>query len=172
VVKQRKEAVQVYLPESLQNFDLGCIHFVKKFSWNMFILFPGLFPGLFTGLFADRVATEFNYLSQILCIFRLKMNTLQIIVVSHRHPPGPYGRGYPRTPGSFTWARHARPFYALRVGHLQNRIKAVSGVACLQGRQPAAVFLPPWIPHARRALSLLPLNCKVFSHLDSSSRHV
>lgn len=31
--------------------------------------------------------------------------------------PSEYGKGWPWTPKIFTWARHARPFYALRLGH-------------------------------------------------------
>jgi hypothetical protein len=51
---------------------------------------------------------------------------------------GPYGKGYPRTPLSYTWAYHAQPFYTLQAGHPQNGLMAVSGVAHLQGGRPAS----------------------------------
>jgi hypothetical protein len=40
---------------------------------------------------------------------------------------GPYGKGYPRTDKSFMRARHARPLYALRVGHPPNSLTTVRG---------------------------------------------
>jgi hypothetical protein len=51
--------------------------------------------------------------------------------------PWAYGMGWP-----LTWSRHALPFYALRVGNPYSGLTAVSGVAPLQGRRPAAVFYP------------------------------
>jgi hypothetical protein len=36
----------------------------------------------------------------------------------------------------------AQPFYALRTGHPLNSLTAVSGVACPQGKWPAAIFYP------------------------------
>jgi hypothetical protein len=42
--------------------------------------------------------------------------------------------------------RPALPFYALQVGHPQNSLTAVSGVAHPQGRWPAAVFYPLGYP--------------------------
>jgi hypothetical protein len=60
---------------------------------------------------------------------------------------------------SFTWARPALPFYAMRVGHCQSNLKAVSGVAYLQGGWPAADFYPlgyptPYGPGGDEALVL------------------
>jgi hypothetical protein len=43
---------------------------------------------------------------------------------------------------SFTWARHAQPFYAPRAGHPCHSLMAVSGVTRLQGGRSAAVFYP------------------------------
>jgi hypothetical protein len=52
------------------------------------------------------------------------------------------GKGWPRTPKSFTRARQALPFYALWAGHPWNGLTAVSGVVHPQGRRLAAVFHP------------------------------
>jgi hypothetical protein len=62
--------------------------------------------------------------------------------------PGPYGKGYPRTDESFMRARHARPLYALWVGHPPNGLTAVWGVARPQGGRLAAVFFPLGYPFA------------------------
>jgi hypothetical protein len=35
---------------------------------------------------------------------------------------------------------HARPLYALQAGHPHSILMAISGVACLQGKQPAGFF--------------------------------
>jgi hypothetical protein len=43
-------------------------------------------------------------------------------------------------------ARHARPLYALQVGHPQNGLTAVWGMARPQGGRPAAVFFPLGYP--------------------------
>jgi hypothetical protein len=50
-------------------------------------------------------------------------------------------RGIHGLPRVSLGARHAQPFYALRVGH---PLKAFSGAACVH-------LLPPCIPHAVRA---------------------
>jgi hypothetical protein len=50
------------------------------------------------------------------------------------------GHGLPKV--SLGPARHALHFYALCSGLLCNGLMAVSGVAHLQGRRPAAVFYP------------------------------
>jgi hypothetical protein len=52
-----------------------------------------------------------------------------------------YGKGWPWTPLSYTWARHAQPFYALRAGHPINGVMAVLGVRLL-GVRPAVIFYP------------------------------
>jgi hypothetical protein len=51
-----------------------------------------------------------------------------------------YGKGWPWTSLSIARVHPALPFYALQEGHLWNGLKAVSGVARLQGGQLAAIF--------------------------------
>jgi hypothetical protein len=65
-----------------------------------------------------------------MCI--IQMNIGQI--TSSQQKLGPYGKGYPRNPLSFT--RNAQPFYALQADHPQNYHMALPRVACPQGRQP------------------------------------
>jgi hypothetical protein len=57
--------------------------------------------------------------------------------------PGLYGKGCPRTPLSFTRARHAQPFYALWEGQPRNgRFRGGPPAGCAAyGR-----LLPPWYP--------------------------
>jgi hypothetical protein len=50
---------------------------------------------------------------------------------------------------------HAQPFYALQAGHSYNGFTAVSGVACLQGKRPVAVFYPFGHPSPYAYVSIL-----------------
>jgi hypothetical protein len=72
-------------------------------------------------------------------------------------------------------AYHALPSYALRESHPWNGLTAVSGVACLQGRQPAAVFYPlgypiPMVPsHTHQVSSYSVQKCCLYLRTLSKS---